>query len=180
MQRKQIIAAFVCMITSLPIIAEQKIFIDRGACPGEWCSYCGLYVSNADIDVYKSPSFDAEVVGKVRSGEAFITKTGEVHTSPGRFNIFQEHEIFKPGDEVYVLTYMGEGYFRVRHNGVLTEAELGFSAWGPDDGVCDWSDGCWGGLEKPLNFTWWLNIVSHGEIQGWIINTSSIREIGVP
>jgi hypothetical protein len=161
-------------------MAEEEMFIDRGACPGERCIYCALYVADADIVVYKSPSYGAEKIGKIKSGDAFITKTGEVHTAPGRFTVFQKYKKFKPGDEVYVLTYLGEGFFRVRHNGELREAELGFSPWdGSWNGQCDSSDTCWGGLEEKLNYTWWLNIVSEKEVQGWIVYSSSAREIGV-
>lgn len=177
MRHNLILLSFIYL--SCPLMADEEVFIDRGACPGERCSYCDLYVADTDIVVYKSPSYGGEKIGEIRAGDAFIAKTGEVHTVPGRFTIFRKHKEFKPGDEVYVLTYLGEGFFRVRHNGELKEAKLGFSIWGPYDGVCDNGNECWGGLGEPLKSTWWLNIKSEEEVQGWIVYSSSVREIGV-
>ena len=36
---------------------------------------------------------------------------------PTKFNVYKDFDQFKAGDEVFLLTYLGERYFKIRHNG---------------------------------------------------------------
>jgi len=157
---------------------EQEIFVDSGACPGEGCGYCALYVAKSDVTVYEKASVASKKLGEIPSGDNFVSKTGEVHTVPTRFEVHREHKGIKPGDEVFALTYFGEGYFRIFHNGNLTRADLGFSPWGGGAGkTCDNPKYCWGRLTKELEFTWWMWVVAESGLAGWVVADDSIREI---
>jgi hypothetical protein len=74
---------------------------------------------------------------------------------------------FEPGDEVLVYTYLGEGYFKVRHNGQLKEAELGFSPWGGTAGKRCEVPSCWGTLASDLAFDWWVQVRGVDGTTGW-------------
>lgn len=149
----KLFATFVLIALVEVCFAEiPDVFIDPGECPGEGCSYCQLYNSSKDLDLLEKPSTEAKVVGRIKSGEAFLSKTGEVHTIPTRFDVHEESGSLKPGDEVYALTYSGEGHFRVFHNGELKDADLGFSPWGGSGGkTCDKTEYCFGRLTKELD-----------------------------
>ena len=155
-----------------------KIFVDSGACPGEGCSNNNLYKAQADVTVYEKPSISSPCLGQISADDTLMSKTGEVHTTPTRFEVQRESGPFKPGDEVFVVTYFGEGHFRVFHNGKLKSADLGFSPWGGGAGkLCDKPAHCFGRLSKELQFTWWLFVLSENGVEGWIIADRSIRQI---
>lgn len=157
---------------------EQEIFVDSGACPGEGCGYCALYVARTDVTVYEKPSLKSKQLGEIPSGDTFVSKSGEVHTVPTRFEVKREHGGIKPGDEVFALTYLGEGYFRIFHNGSLTQADLGFSPWGGGAGkTCDNPQFCWGRLTKELEFTWWMWVISESSLEGWVVSNDSMHAI---
>ncbi len=156
------------------------VYVDPGACPGEGCGYCNLYLAQAEVAVYEKPSLESERVGSLNLGDAFVAKSGEVHTVPTRFEVHREHEGISPGDEVYALTYLGEGYFRVFHNGELKSADLGFSPWGGSGGkTCNEPAYCWGRLAAELDFTWWLWVVSETGLSGWVAADDTVREVPI-
>ena len=165
-------------VFSALLAEEQEVFVDSGACPGEGCGYCALYVARSEVTVFKKASTKSERLGEIPSGDTFISKTGEVHTVPTRFEVHREHESIKPGDEVFALTYLGEGNFRLFHNGRLTQADLGFSPWGGSAGTtCDNPQYCWGRLTRELEFTWWMWVISESSLAGWVVADESMREI---
>jgi hypothetical protein len=157
---------------------DGEVFIDHHACPGEGCRYCTLYKAVTSVTVYEQPWTESAVVGEVQPGDTFLSKDGEVHTVPTPFIVDREHETFRPGDEVLALTYTGEGWYRVRHNGVLTEADLGFSPWGGSGGkTCNRPERCWGHLTRELEFTWWMRVITETSLEGWVVADQSMRAI---
>ena len=154
------------------------VFIDRGACPGEGCKYCEIYSAGAELTLYDKPSTESNAIGRLLVGEIFLAQTGEVHTVPTRFEVREASGPFRPGDEVFALTYGGEGWFRVFHNGMLIDASLGFSPWGGGAGkTCDKPEFCFGQLTKELEFYWWMYVLSESGEQGWVIHDRSMRWI---
>lgn len=157
---------------------ETEVYVDAGACPGEGCEYCALYVAKSDIAVYEKSSIESKQVGVIAADDTFISKTGEVHTVPTRFEVHREHDGIRPGDDVFALTYLGEGYYRILLNGDLTRADLGFSPWGGSASrICDKPRHCWGRLEKELEFTWWMWVISESSLAGWVVANESMRQI---
>ena len=179
MRRFKYIAGIILLGTlSIVSAEEQEIFIDSGACPGEGCGYCGLYVALTGVPLYEKPSLKSKQLGEIPSGDTFVSKKGEVHTVPTRFEVHRENKSIKPGDKVFALTYLGEGYFRIFHNGSLTQADLGFSPWGGSAGkTCDNPRRCWGRLTKELEFTWWIRVIAESSLEGSVVGDDSMREI---
>jgi hypothetical protein len=94
--------------------------------------------------------------------------TGEVHATPVRFVVKKPHAEYKPGDVLWVYTYLGEGHFRVWRNGAMQEEDLGFSPYGGSSGArCQNRQQCWGELEKELKSTWWVKVRSQEGWEGW-------------
>ena len=169
------------LITMLagPALSEiPEVFVDTGACPGEGCGYNNLYKAQVEVRVFEKPAISSPAVGVVSAGDTFISKHGEVHTVPTRFDVHRDSGPFAPGDEVYAVTYLGEGHFRVFHNGELVSADLGFSPWGGGAGkTCDRPEYCFGRLSKELEFTWWLFVLSETGLEGWVVADKSIRQV---
>ncbi len=153
----------------------QDLFIDKDACPGEGCVYGERWVARTPVRLQSAPSSTASSSGNVLGGETVQTITGEVHTSPGRFIIHRSHGEFAPGDEMFLYTYLGEGWFRLRHNGLLKIAELGFSPWGGTSGKrCELdSTRCWGSLQQELYFEWWVKVRTEEGLEGWTLDVSA-------
>lgn len=157
---------------------ETDVYVDKGACPGEGCEYCALYVAKSDVAVYEDPSTESKQLGEIPANDTFISKRGEVHTVPTRFEVHRQHDGIKPEDEVLALTYLGEGYYRIFLNGELTRADLGFSPWGGSGGkTCNNPRFCWGQLENELEFTWWMWVIAESSLEGWVIADGSMRQI---
>lgn len=173
-----IIGTTILLLFGVQAAAEMDVYVDAGACPGEGCEYCALYVAKSEVPVYESPSIESKRLGVIPADDTFIARTGAVHTVPIKFDVHREHKGIKPGDEVFALTYLGEGYFRIYHNGELTQADLGFSPWGGSTGkICDEPKYCWGRLEKELEFTWWMSVIAESSLEGWVIADSSMQQV---
>jgi hypothetical protein len=105
---------------------------------------------------------------RVPEGELVCALTGEVHTTPGEFVVRREHGRFAPGDTVSVLTYRGEGWFLIQYLGDQFEENLGFSPWGGTPGArCERGLDCWGVLQEPLEFDWWVRVDNLRGTVGW-------------
>ncbi len=167
------------MLVALPVVAKgREMYVDKGACPGERCMYCTLYVAEQDITLRKNPSMDAEEAGVIAAGDALVAKSGEVHVVPAKFNVYKAFDQFKPGDEVFLLTYLGEGYFKIRHNGVESQGDFGFSPWGGSwDGECADPTTCFGGLDDGYEWTWWLSVSTEKGMYGWIPQSDKLRYV---
>lgn len=142
-------------------------FIDRGACPFECCSY-RAWPTQSDTVAYARPEEGAPAVGLLKAGTTVEALTGEVHSSPVRFVVKKPQGEFQAGESFWVYTYLGEGHFRVWRHGAMREADLGFSPYGGSPGArCENATVCWGELEKPLEFRWWVKLRSKEGWEGW-------------
>jgi hypothetical protein len=142
-------------------------YIDKGACPFECCVY-RAWNTKADIVAYAKPAKNAKVVGLLKAGATVEAIIGEVHSSPVRLVVKKPHAEYKPGDVLWVYTYLGEGNFKVWRNGAMQEEDLGFSPYGGSLGTrCENKEQCWGELEKELRFSWWVKVRSKEGWEGW-------------
>jgi len=172
------LVAVLALFSVLTVSTVGEAYIDKHACPGEGCDYCTLYKAVSTVTVYEQPSLQAAIVGEVQPGDTFISKDGEVHSVPTPCIVDRAHDKFQPGDEIFALTYSGEGWYKVFHNGELTEADLGFSPWGGSGGkTCDNPKYCWGHLTKELEFTWWLYVITEDGVEGWVAGDETMRAI---
>jgi hypothetical protein len=105
---------------------------DNGACPFECCTYRRWSV-DADTVIYKDQSEKSGVAFRVRKGEHVVGLTGVVITlKPGKAIVRKATTIgqdrrkirVKPGDVLYLLHYMGEGFYKIWFNGRIYENEM--------------------------------------------------------
>ena len=137
-----------------------KQLIDKGACPSECCVY-RTWKTEKNTIAYATPDRSSKIVGTFKADTIVEGLTGEVHVYPSRFIVKKVHGKYKPGDEVWVYTYKGEGYFKVWFQGTMFEEDLNFSPYGGSSGKrCEQSSRCWGELETELKFIWWVKIKS--------------------
>ncbi len=104
---RSLIMICISLLTCSVLADDAGLYIDKGACPGERCTYCTMYVAEKDIVLRKSPSMEAEEAGIIKAGDALLAGSGEVHVVPAKFNVYKDFNQFKPGDEVFLLTYLG-------------------------------------------------------------------------
>lgn len=147
-------------------IPPQK-YIDKGACPFECCVYRDWTVER-DTALFNKPE-SSTLVGKVKKGEKVQAITGEVYTTPQRLEVVFNHEKYKVGDVLYVLTYLGEGHNRIWFNGKISEEDLWFlhNAGVKYDGCQKPSNECWGRLSGKKDSAWWIEIQMKNGKKGW-------------
>ena len=168
--------AAICLFAVMPIIlyaaqaSRPKVFIDKDICPGEGCSYEGNARVLKSMKAYAEPNENSLAIYEFTAGVVVTSSESEVHTVAGRFVVKRVYESYRPGDVLWVYTYLGEGLFKVWHGGKMYEEKLDFSPWGGSAGKrCENGDGsCWGELEKEMEMTWWLKVKSVNGREGWV------------
>ena len=132
--------------------APPSPYIDKGACPFECCTY-REWTANEEIALLDRPN-GKKVVAQLHKGEKVQGVTGEVHSIPLRAiaKYDDPNAKVKAGDVIYVLHYLGEGVWKVWHNGELVELE-NFSEKGPFPRT-----------------TWWVQIKTASGVLGWAIS----------
>jgi hypothetical protein len=166
----RVVALVLGVAVVVPSVAngQDRVFIERGACPGELCGY-GVWRAVADVPVRESRDVSGPIRDTIQAGELVCALTGEVHTIPGRFVVKREHGRYAPGDTIVVYTPRSEGSFLVEFDGEQFEEGLGFSPWGGSPGKrCELGAHCWGELEEELQFEWWIRVDNLSGVVGWI------------
>jgi len=132
--------------------APPSPFIDKGACPFECCTYLE-WVAKQEISLIDHPD-GKRIVAQLHKGEKVQGVTGEVHSIPLRLIAKHDYpnEGVKVGDVVYVLHPVGEGYWKVWHNGKLVDIDDV-----PDKGPFP-------------RYTWWVQIKTAPGAVGWTIS----------
>lgn len=175
MRVKTLLASvLLCLFSVRPVaLAGDKAefgwtFVDPGACPFECCQY-GTWTTTEPVLLRAEPNESAEVLVRIDAGIAVQAVTGEVHTLPGRFKIKKDSPPYRVGDEVLILTYLGEGSFKIQFKGQINEDGFDF---GPDNGYseeeCLASPSCIGVLEASPESRWWA-LIRHSDMQGWTL-----------
>ena len=90
------------------------VFVDKGACPFECCTYRTWTVTR-DTALFDSVN-GKRMVGLARRGMRVQGITGEVHTVPLKAKLTS-------GKEVWMLTYLGEGAWKTWDNWLVKESE---------------------------------------------------------
>jgi hypothetical protein len=128
-----------------------SIYVDKGACPFECCTY-REWVARTDLTLVDSPD-GKKVVAQIKKGENVLALTGEIHSVP--LQIVSPHDYpdagVKAGDTIYMLHYEGEGFWKVWHDGKLVEIDNL-----PDKGT------------KPKT-TWWVKLKTSSGAVGWTV-----------
>jgi len=149
-------------------------FEDVGACPFEGCVYDEGWVANRAVNVRTTRLATSPIAFRLRRGEKITALTGVVITvKPGRVRIHAAqllHEsgsrvVIQPGEELYLLTYQGEGFTKAWYNGRLY-ADVDVSSF--DDEYCRaWPDRCSGQILERAQTVWWIQIKNAVGKVGW-------------
>ena len=129
--------------------APPSPYIDKGACPFECCTYRD-WTANEGMALVDQPN-GKKIVARIRKGEVVQAITGEVHSIPLRVVAkvpYPEADV-KAGDVVYILHYLGEGYWKAWHKRRVVEIE-NFSDTGPVP-----------------HSTWWVKLKTKSGSVGW-------------
>lgn len=140
-----------------------RVFVDEGACPFECCVYRKWTVEETTT-LFSEKDRASRVIATVHPFQVVQARTGVVYTRPAKLEVLWDHEPFRKGEVVYVLTYQGEGFYKVWRNGAIISADVFF----PTDPPCDRpSPACWGRLDGRPESTWWVQIETPSGQVGW-------------
>jgi hypothetical protein len=158
-------------------------YADAGACPGERCRYGDTWTMEASTPVHATRGASATSF-VLTKGQKVTTLAGVVITKPGRIRII--HPVHISGQELvgsgylYVLTYRGEGFWKVWLNGKLIDSValqnvVSAMTCKPSETSCKqkaearWISGpIWGEMEEVPQPDWWVQIRDKAGRTGWI------------
>jgi hypothetical protein len=176
MKSKFLLSSVLVVAFSAPalLFADEKAefgstFVDRDVCPFECCQY-GDWTSTEPIVLRARPDESAEILARIDAGSVVQAITGEVHTLPGRFKVKKDSPRYRAGDVLLILTYRGEGTFRIQFNGRIYSEEFAFGPGddGYSDDECTEVPSCIGVLEVRPESKWWA-LVRHSGTEGWVL-----------
>ena len=149
---------------------DPEVYVDEGACPFECCTY-RTWVAREAVILHAEADSESVQVGALEPGDTVTAETGHTITVPTPFvlrsAIGQHNREFAVGDTLWVLSYQGEGFFKVRFDGeVIADFELGFSPQGGSPGTrCE--NCAIGQLERELEAVWWARLRLPDGTVGW-------------
>lgn len=149
-------------------------FIASGACSFEGCSY-GEWTANSSVALRRERDTWSPVVFRLAKGARVTALTGDVIVlRPGRVQFKEATDLTSadgsiratPGDVLYLLSYIGEGYSNAWFKGRLyreaDDSKAFFNA------LCDSNpDRCTGPVVEPTQSEWWIKIRSSSGRVGW-------------
>ena len=154
--------------TVLPQAKPPAIYVDKGACPFECCTYRKWKTEKTTV-LYAQSNKGAPRIGVVKAGSNVLALTGEVRTAPGKFVIKKTHEKYRPGDVLWVYTPLGEGFYKVWFRGKMYQEALEFMSGPYEKSIpsCAETPECWGQLERQMKVEWWVKIKGTNGLIGW-------------
>ena len=149
-------------------------YVVEPACPGEGCMY-DEWLACAAVPVYANMGGATESITTLDANERFSVLTGAVVvespgivaiTRPSRPVPFLEGEdIFQPGDTLYVLEYLAEGFFNTWFQGSFFET----AQFWPGPNLFPSSSYEFGGsVVQEVESSFWVRIRSADQGEGWV------------
>ncbi len=151
------------------------------ACPGEGCAY-GTWLACDSVPLYRSPWDPSEVAGYLVPDRPFEVGTGMVVvdvpevvlvTRPTPRISFEEDGVtFQPGDTLYVLDYLGEGFFNAWYIDAILETEV-FWPWADFFAASDFEYG--GEVIQNGSASFWVQTTDSEGSEGWVwVDSASV------
>jgi hypothetical protein len=152
-----------------------SVLLRRGACPFECCAY-GEWALRDSASIFTEARAAAAVAFTMPDSTRFRADSGFVRVTELQLLALTDTvdqrpyaTRFLPGDTVVVLDYVGEGHWRVWHNGRVYEVE-----------------GFWGAEVQPLvaemlgsyDREWWAHITAADGRKGWLLIKPPMQLIG--
>jgi hypothetical protein len=139
------------------------VYADEGACPFECCIYMDWSV-NEETTLYDRKDRTGEVIAVLKPSQVVKVRTGVVWTKPGKMVVLRDHGLFRKGEVVYLLTYKGEGFFKIWRDGEILSVDVSCPAEPPGSAA---GSRCWHEIEKDPESTWWVQIETSSGRVGW-------------
>ena len=167
-------ALVVAAIQAAAPVAPPLPYVDHGACPFECCTY-REWTAETTLTAYEShePRSRGRAVFTIAPGERVTAMTGLVRTTvAGEVTVtarthVDEKLTFEPGDRVYMLAPVGEGFVNGWYRGRLLE-EFDATMFGrPED--CATRQKCTGTIERLPEFDWWVHVRNGKGQTGWVL-----------
>jgi Tol biopolymer transport system component len=144
-------------------VTPPRVYVDEGACPFECCVYRKWTIEQTTT-LFAEKDHASRVIATLHPFQVVQARTGVVYTRPAKLEVVWDHGPFRKGEVVYVLTYKGEGFFKVWRNGAIVSSDVFF----PTDPPCQGpSAACWGILDGRSESTWWVEIETPTGQVGW-------------
>lgn len=150
--------------------AAPEELLDRDVCPFECCSY-GDWIVLGNTPLFASPEPTATTIAQLHKDDHVIGLTGDVYVQqPGRvvvtrpYTSNESRQHYAAGDELWVYTYQGEGFYKVWFADRFYSEEIPFMA-GWDS--CEEDDICWGKVVQTPKSHWHVQIKSNDGVKGW-------------
>lgn len=162
---------------------------DRGLCPFECCTY-RQWTVKADTAVYVDRTSKASVLYRLKPGDSARALTGIVVTTKlGKAVVHEPTTIGErglpvvPGDTVYIINYVGEGYWKFWVNGEIDQEQ--FAGIGqqcafkePVGGLrADNPTGCPIQIESEPTTVWWAKVKNKRGQVGWTRDVDHFGEL---
>jgi hypothetical protein len=146
-------------INSLAQDKQPKIpFIQHDVCPFECCQF-GKWTAKSLLKAHEEENDNAGIAFTIKPGEEFSALRGNVHiTKLGKLVIEKPFGSFVKDDNVYVLSYRGEGFYDLWYKGKILNLDS-------DNLDKVWSNSS---LVNYPNFTWWVLVRNKEGKQGWL------------
>jgi hypothetical protein len=147
-------------------------YLDWVACPFECCTYREWGVTKPTV-VWKERRRGAPVAFRLKEGDRVVGVTGVVVTlKAGRMRILKKLKLddekpvsLKPGDVIYTLHYLGEGYDLFWFNGNRHSDQI--SADAIDTGSPASGSALW--VEALPETDWWVKVKNAAGQVGWTV-----------
>lgn len=151
--------------------------VQEGACPGECCVY-GAWMALGEVPVHAERRGDRDTLFTLREQELFVAVTGEVHVLEPAVVVLREPLTmlamrpggtgldslrFAPGDTVYALDYVGEGFFNLWVDRSIWEVE---AFWGTLEDPRGLDMPAWAETDPVTE--WWVRIRTNDGREGWL------------
>lgn len=159
-------------------------YYDWGACPFECCTY-RQWEAAKPLKLYQSRSKNSQIAFQVKKGEwvqgvtgvvitheygkAKILKPFKAYSSKGK----QQALIIQPGETVYTLHYVGEGYDLFWHKGKTYVGEIAAEEVTSDPAPAD----CEVQVLSTPKYSWWVQVKNEKGQVGWTDETEAFIHI---
>ncbi len=151
-------------------------YVAMDVCPFECCAY-GDWNTTVSTDLVDRPK-GTDLVATIPDGVKVTGVTGNVYLRPLPLGIIHDHPPFSAGDLIFLLNYMGEGYYAYWWDGEISKAEI-YSIATKEDCIRPTRD-CWVitiDQNTSSDSDWWVKIALPGGGFGWTNQTKNFSGI---
>lgn len=144
-------------------------YIEKGVCPYEYGCDFTKWVATDQTKAYFIDGDTTNVAFLIEANDSLTFVSGNMYIEQvGIAILYRKYDKFLIGDTVYVLSYTGEGFYDIWHNGKFSNVE-GF--WNEDPPPTN--KHFHAKLVVPPKMTWWVKLTNSENKSGWIpiINT---------